>query len=101
MIALEPMNHDKQVDTNKVRCNLLGTLIKLFQYLLLTELLSVFDHLNKFVVVIDAVAFLKYDGTHFNVLLLHGPQCSNPQLRGCVQRNFVLSHLLLCVLSLD
>ena len=85
MISLEAMHHDKQMDSHKIRRQLLWTLIELLQDLLLTELLCVLDHLNKVVVIIDAVALLENDGTHFNILLLHRTQGSNPQLRRCVK----------------
>ena len=70
VITLESMTQDEQVNSNKVTSSLWRHFVISFENLLFTKLLATFHHLDKLLVFVDSVAFLKYDWAYFIELFL-------------------------------
>ena len=70
VITLESVTQDEQVNSHKVTRSLRRHFIVSFENLLLTKLLATFYHLDKLLVFVDSVTFLKYDWAYFIELFL-------------------------------
>ena len=82
MITLESMAEYEQVHSHEIVRRLWCYLVISFEDLLLTQLLTVLDHFDEFVILVflNGVALFKDDGTHFSELLLQ-PNGLDLQLR--------------------